>query len=219
MFEQHYEIWVEEQRKTRGGEALRKLNEDHGHAEKLFLEQVWWPLFGQFDCLFPEHEVPHARNSSYYLDYAYIRPPHRINWEIDDFGSHAKTITRRGFDYERDRQNYLQLDGWNIYRFTLDALKERPLQCRQFIQQVMGRLYGTNPDASHLTLKQREIIRLALRTHTPITPAEVCEQVGVKSQHARKLLQDMVKQRLLKAHSGKKRIRSYSLGPKAPTWI
>ncbi|RKP48767.1 DNA-binding response regulator [Cohnella endophytica] len=225
MFEQNYYVWLEQQRKARSGEALRKLAEDHRHAEELFVRTVWWPAIGKLDDLHAEYEVPNARSSSYYLDFAYIRPSYRIDWEIDDFSSHAKNINRRGFEYERDRQNFLTHNGWQVYRFSLDAVRERPLQCQQFVLQVIGKLYGSNDnglqngDASRLTLKQREILRIALRLQRPFTPLEVCEGLGIKAQHARKLLHELVMMGLISAQSGKARIRSYALGPKAPTWI
>ncbi len=131
MFDEQYEQWLANQRKLRKGESLRKLNEDHGHSEKLFVQELWWPAIGNLDFLHAEHEVPNSRNSSYYLDFAYIRPPYKIDWEVDDFSSHAKNINGRGFDYDRERQNQLMLDQWQIYRFSLDAIKERPRQCQQ----------------------------------------------------------------------------------------
>lgn len=129
MFEEQYEQWLANQRKTRKGESLRKLNNGHAHSEKLFAEEIWWPVIGSFDHLHAEYEVTNFRDGTYYLDFALLRPPHRINWEVDDFSSHAKNLDRRGFNYERDRQNQLVLDGWQIFRFPLDAIKERPRQC------------------------------------------------------------------------------------------
>ncbi|MCD9024584.1 DNA-binding response regulator [Cohnella silvisoli] len=211
MFEQHYEQWLAQQRKLRKGESLRKLDEDHGHSEKLFLQELWWPVFGNLDFLHAEHEVPNSRNSSYYLDHAYIRPPHLIDWEVDDFSSYAKNINRRGFDYERDRQNHLMLDGWQIYRFSLDAIKERPRQCQQFILQVMGRLYGGIQQGStpSLSLKQREIMRLALRLQRPFTPLEVCVQLGISNRSARDLLHELVVLDFLEIVDGHLRARTF----------
>ncbi|MFC4598556.1 DNA-binding response regulator [Cohnella hongkongensis] len=220
MFEQHYKLWMDEQKIGRNGEALRKLVEDHGYSEKLFLQEVWWPLFRSFNGLHAEYEVPNGRNGSYYLDFAYIRHPYKIDWEIDDFGSHAKNMTRREFEYERDRQNQLVHDGWLVFRFSLDAVKERPHRCRQTILQIIGKLYGgVREDLAGLSLKKKEILRLALYTRNPITPSEVRQRLGVCVQHARKLMHELVKDELLQAHSGKIRVRAYSLGPKAPPWI
>ncbi|MFC5470813.1 DNA-binding response regulator [Cohnella suwonensis] len=222
QFDDIHTSWLDQQRAERSGEALRKLNEDHAYAEELFARTVWLPAVGTFDHLHAEFEVPHARNSAYYLDFAYIRPPYLLDWEVDDFSPHAKNVTRRNFDYGLDRQNYLTFAGWQVYRLSLDAIRERPLQCQQLVLQVLGKLYGgtaAQEGIPSLTLKQREVLRLALRLQRPFTPQEVCAQLGIRGQHARALMHGMVSAGLLSAHSGAQRIRSYSLGPKAPKWI
>jgi hypothetical protein len=56
-FEEAYELFIQQHLKTRKGEARRRLQEGHGHADKLFIEKVWWPVFGHFDGLQPEFEV------------------------------------------------------------------------------------------------------------------------------------------------------------------
>jgi hypothetical protein len=176
------------------------------------------PAIGSFDFLHAEYEVTNFRDGNYYLDHAYIRSPHLIDWEIDDFSSHGKNITRRGFDYERDRQNHLMLDGWKIYRFSLDAIKERPRQCQQFVLQVLGSLYGGyTGDTPSLTLKQREVMRLAQRLQRPFTPMEVCVQLGIGNRHARDLLHDLVKAGSLEIAGGQERARSYRVSSRGRT--
>lgn len=135
-----------------------------------------------------------------------------INWEVDDFSSHAKHVTRRSFEYERERQNQLMLDGWHIYRFPLDAIKEKPRRCQQLIQQVLGKLYGGGVTTElKLSLKQREILRFAIQIQRPFMPQEICDLLGIKGQHARKLLHELVQSKLLLPASGSSRIRTYRL--------
>jgi very-short-patch-repair endonuclease len=212
MFEEEYQQWIAKQLKARSGEALRRLKEQHKHSEKLFAEEIWWPAIGNLNFLHAEYEVTNFRDGSYYLDYAFIQPPHRINWEVDDFSSHAKNMDRRGFNYERDRQNQLMLDGWNIYRFPLDVIKERPRQCQQFVLQVMGRLYGSGKVAeSILSLKQKEIMRLAIRLQRTFTPTEVCICLGFGNRHTRDILHELVRLGLLEIAGGHERARSYRI--------
>lgn len=211
-----YELWLEKQRKNLTGEALRRFNEGHAHNEKLFVHDLWLPAVGNLDFLHAEYEVTNYRDGVFYLDFAYTRPPYLINWEVDDFSSHAKHVTRRSFEYERERQNQLMLDGWQIYRFPLDAIKEKPRRCQQLILQVLGKLYGGGVTADlKLSLKQREILRFATQTQRPFMPEEVCELLDIKGQHARKLLHELVQSELLFPASGSNRIRTYRLGPKA----
>ncbi|MDR6551069.1 DNA-binding response regulator [Paenibacillus qinlingensis] len=212
-----YEAWLDKQRKSLTGEALRRLNEGHAHNEKLFVHDLWLPAVGNLDFLHAEYEVTNFRDGFFYLDFAYIRPPYLINWEVDDFSSHGKQVTRRSFEYERERQNQLMLDGWQIYRLPLDAIKEKPRRCQQFIQQVLGKLYGGGGVTTDvkLSLKQREILRFATQIQRPFMPQEVCELLAIKGQHARKLLHELVQSELLLPASGSNRIRTYRLGNKA----
>ncbi|WP_235550434.1 DNA-binding response regulator [Paenibacillus sp. Soil750] len=211
-----YESWLEKQRKNLGGEALRRLNEGHAHNEKLFVHNLWLPAVGNLDFLHAEYEVTNFRDGFFYLDFAYIRPPYLINWEVDDFSSHAKLVTRRSFEYERERQNQLILNGWQIYRFPLDAIKEKPRRCQQLIQQVLGKLYGGGVTTDvKLSLKQREILRFATQIQRPFMPQEICELLAIKGQHAWKLLHELVQFELLLPTSGSSRIRTYRLGDMA----
>ncbi|WP_239696724.1 DNA-binding response regulator [Paenibacillus oryzisoli] len=211
-----YESWLDRQKKNLTGEALRRLNEGHAHNEKLFAQDIWLPAVGSLDYLHAEYEVTNYRDGVFYLDFAYIRPPYFINWEVDDFSSHAKNMTRRSFEYERERQNQLMLDGWHIYRFPLDAIKEKPRRCQQLIQQVLGILYGGGMTTDlKLSLKQREILRFAIRLQRPFMPQEICDLLSIKGQHARKLLHELVQSKLLLPASGSDRIRTYILGPEA----
>lgn len=217
--EEQYLRWLDKQAKNRTGEALRRLKEGHGRNEKLFAQNIWWPAIGNFDYLHAEYEVANFRDGAYYLDHAYVRPPYLIDWEVDDFSSHAKNVSRRSFDYERDRQNQLVADGWKVIRFTLDAITERPRQCQQFVLQMLGKLYGNGMmEPYSLTLEQREIMRVASVLRRPFTPTEICEPLGVHAQYARKLLHELVEKELLAPASGSARIRTYVLGPKANRW-
>ncbi len=85
MFEVQYEAWLAGQRSKLSGEALRRLNEGHGHNEKLFAKEVLYPALGSFEYLYAEYEVRSYKFGYFYLDFAYIRPPYHIDWEVDDF--------------------------------------------------------------------------------------------------------------------------------------
>ncbi|WP_337098628.1 hypothetical protein [Paenibacillus sp. YIM B09110] len=94
---------------------------EHGYAEKLFLEKVWFPVFHHFDSLNPEYEVE---------DY------------IDGYKQHASHATRAQFADSLMRQNHLVLDGWRILRFSFDHINDKPRMCQQVIQQFLGNYFG-----------------------------------------------------------------------------
>jgi hypothetical protein len=197
-----------EQRK---GERLRRLQEGHGHAEKLFLEQVWWPAFGQFSHLHPEFEVSDFKDGYRYLDFAYIRPFFRVALEIDGYGPHWRNLSRWQFSDQWQRQNHLIIDGWRVMRFTYDDVKEKPRLCQQTIQQFMGRWLGEEKSVDAATYVEKEIVRIALQLSRPITPEDVCGHMGIENKYARKLLHSLVEKKWLHPASGNARIRSYRL--------
>lgn len=216
-YKTHHEMWLKAHLKARSGERLRRLKEGHGHGEKLFLEQVWWPAVGHFDHLNPEYEVYDFRDGVRYLDFAYLRPPYRVNVEVDSFGSHSRDDRRKLSD-DLARQNHLVLDGWMVFRFSFDDVKDKPRQCQQTIQQILGKLYGGSADARSLDalpLKQREIARFAIRSGNAFTPEEVSMHLGISVRNALSVLYQMKAAGIIEAASGSARIRSYRLNQSA----
>jgi len=210
-FEEEYLKFIEAHRTRRTGERLRRLQEGHLHAEQLFLEKVWWPLFYHFKCLHPEYEVNDFKDGKRYLDFAYIRSNVRVCFEIDGYGPHLRNISRWQFADQLARQNQLVLDGWTIIRFSVDQVADRPRQCQQVTQQVIGKLLGEELEHLPLSYREKEIIRFAIRKDKPITPADICKLLNQCDNTVRKLLNELVKKGKLIPVAGKQRIRSYQL--------
>ncbi|GAX92083.1 hypothetical protein [Effusibacillus lacus] len=208
-FQAAYKEFIATHLKRRKGERLRRLKEGHGHAEKLFLEQVWWPAFGQFNYLHPEYEVHDFRDGYRYIDFAYIRPHFQVAFEIDGFGPHLRNLSRWQYSDHLLRQNHLIIDGWKVIRFTYDDVNEKPRVCQQMIQQLMGRWLGEERNLEEATYMEKEVMRMALRLCRPITPGDVCRQLGVENRFARKLLHSLVAKKWLVPASGQTRIRTY----------
>ncbi|MGO4272348.1 hypothetical protein AB4Z22_21325 [Paenibacillus sp. TAF58] len=94
LFDACYEKFMQLQLQTWSGESQRRLQDGHGHAEKLFLEQVWWPAVGRFDFLHAEYPISDFKDGDRYLDFAYIRGNHLVCIEIDGYKAHHKEINR-----------------------------------------------------------------------------------------------------------------------------
>jgi very-short-patch-repair endonuclease len=212
-FEQELERFIQSHCKRRQGERLRRLRDGLGHAEKTFLNSVWWPTFQTFDHLHPEYEVFDYKDGYRYIDFAYIQPYVRLAIEIDGFGPHWRNISRWQFaDYCR-RQNDLLIDGWNVLRFSYDDVSEHPRLCQQAIQQLMGRWLGIGEVERTTNATERDVIRLALRSLQPITPRDVCELLRISPAYARKTLHGLTERQWLKPATGSNRVRSYKLHP------
>lgn len=212
-FDQAYEAFLGDYAGRRKGERRRRLLEGHAHAEKCFLQEVWWPVFKSFDHLHPEYEIADFKDGVRYLDFAFIRGQLRLALEIDGYGPHWRNISRAQFSDHLMRQNHLLMDGWKLLRFSYDDLTERPLYCQQLVQQFMGIWMNGMPHSGEgLSAEQREIIRFASGIARPIEPNDVCRLLGVQKAKARKLLHSLVELEWLAPDGGGTvRIRRYRL--------
>lgn len=211
-FEEEYQAFINGHLQARAGERLRRLQEGHNEAEKMFLRQVWWPLFYHFRYLHPEYEVNDFKDGKRYLDFAYIRPAIRICFEIDGYGPHLKNVSRWQFSDSLERQNQLVIDGWTVIRFSYDQVKEQPRRCQQIVQQVIGRWLGDELDQISLSVAEKEVLRLAMRKGAAIYPVEVEEFLKLSNKTVKKILHQLVDKKKLVPASGAKRVRSYRLG-------
>ncbi|CAN7455827.1 DUF559 domain-containing protein [Paenibacillus sp. LjRoot56] len=169
-FNQFYEEFLQFQLRERSGEALRRLQEGHGHAEKMFLEVIWWPAVGRFEYLHAEYPISDFKDGVRYLDFAYMRGTHLVCIEIDGYKAHHTDLNRWQFADQLTRQNHLVLDGWKILRFSYDEIKEKPRRCQQLILQMMGSWFGEGQFGPVLTLEEREILRIAAQSNAPLLP-------------------------------------------------
>ncbi|MDF2925008.1 MAG: hypothetical protein K0R57_3922 [Paenibacillaceae bacterium] len=212
-FQEEYEAFLQKHKEERTGEALRRLEEGHGYAERLFLEQVWWPAVGGFEHLIPEYELSDFRGGCRYLDFAWIRRPYRICIEIDGYGPHVRELSRWQHADQLQRQNDLIIDDWIVIRFAFDEVKERPRRCEQTIQQVMGKWYGSGRSGIQLDERERRMLQVVISLGEA-SPGDVAEALEMSVKTARKHLQDLVHKQVLMPASGERRIRMYKLGPK-----
>ncbi|MDF2938380.1 MAG: DNA-binding response regulator [Paenibacillaceae bacterium] len=205
-----YEAFINKHKKSRTGEDRRRLEEGHGHAERMFLEQVWWPAIGHFEDLIPEYQVTDYKGGTRYLDFAWVRSPYRICIEIDGYGPHQRDVGRWQYADHLQRQNDLVLDGWIIIRFSYDDVKERPRLCERTLQQVQGKWFGGYDQKYHLVDMERFILHMAI-VQEELIPAAVVEELGVSEKTARKWLRSLVEKGLLVPISGNLRLRKYKV--------
>lgn len=210
-FQETYAQWISDHLGRRQGERERRLREGHGYAEKAFVEKVWWPAFGHFRQLHPEYEVTDFKDGYRYLDFAYLRSGIKLAIEIDGYGPHLRGISRDRFSDQCRRQNDLILDGWKVLRFTYDDVSENPRYCQQTLQQFMGRWLGEADSLLQANYHERELLRQFLRAGRPLTPADICQTMGVENKTARKWLRQLLEKRWIQPASGSVRIRSYRL--------
>ncbi|WP_308638331.1 hypothetical protein [Paenibacillus silvisoli] len=143
-FQNAYQQWLDRQVAEPLSEGQQhRLAEGHGHAERMFLQQIWYPAFRHFDGLHAEYEIADFKDGSRYLDFAFVREPIKLAIEIDGYDTHLGKANRWQFSDNLMRQNHLVIDGWHILRFSYDDITSRPRMCEQLLQQYMGCWLGS----------------------------------------------------------------------------
>lgn len=194
------------------GERRRRLREGHGHAEREFLERVWWPAFRGFQGLHPEYEVFDFDGRRSFVDFAYLSAHVKLALEIDGFGPHVTQLSRWQFTNQLRRQNQLVLDDWAILRFSYDEVRDQPRSCQQVLRSFMGRReWGHRPDG--LGFRERAVLELALRLGRPLRPADVREHLEVGRHLAYRLLAGLRAKGYLEPVQGRQRIHFYRVTP------
>jgi hypothetical protein len=209
-FEKAYQLWIESHLNRREGERKRRLLDGHRHAEKLFLQNVWWPAVGRLDHLHPEYQVYDLSNHFRFIDFAYIQSFFKIAFEVDGYGPHMKQISRRQFSDELLRQSFMAATGWIVLRFSYDDVADNPMACIHLIRLMMGRFYGT-PESQNLLPIEKEVIRTMIRQARPITPKEVSDEFKMDPRTTYKILKQLLDKQWIRPAKGTKRIRSYHL--------
>ncbi|WP_379136300.1 hypothetical protein [Paenibacillus sp. sgz500958] len=103
--------WLEEHLCRRLGERKNRLERGHGHGEKLFLEQVWWPIFGHFRNWHPEYEVSDWRGRPYFVDLVWKLGQVQYAIEIKGYGPHVTNMDRIRYRQELKRETFLQMQN------------------------------------------------------------------------------------------------------------
>lgn len=183
----HYDF-IEQHSVQRIGERKGRLHRGHNYAEKLFLEHVWWPLFGTFEHLHPEYEVYDWNRKSQYLDFAFLPPYGRFGLEIDGFQSHIKDMDRETFSYALNRDTFLTGMGWSMLHFSFDDVQKRHEVCRTLLQLVLAPYLMRASSNKPAEFAEKEVLRLAWNLGRRIRPKDVIDRFQVDFRTARKWL-------------------------------
>jgi hypothetical protein len=200
-FEAMHEQWLSSHLRRRSGERRNRLLRGHGHGERLFLERVWWPLFGHFDHLHPEYEVTDWRGQPYFVDFAWIRGQCRFAFEVKGYGPHVQQADRTRYRRELNRETFLQTLGYRVVSIPYDDLEESPEVARFLVKSLMAP-YMAAADradrASGYSPLEREVLRYAMLEDRPVSPAEISRAFSLNHRTAVKLLRQLCDKRKLR---------------------
>ncbi|MBO9606901.1 MAG: hypothetical protein J7639_13160 [Paenibacillaceae bacterium] len=158
----------------RSGERKGRLERGHGHGEKLFLQQVWWLVKGDFEHLHPEYELQDWMGRSFFADFAWLPPGWiRLLIEIKGFSSHVRDMDRHKFCRELNRETFLHAMGFTVISFAYDDIEQRPELCIRLLRMVINRYQPAQVPVERAVLAEKELIRLAAWQSAPLRPKEV----------------------------------------------
>lgn len=191
--EDAHEAFIRHHLDKRTGERRGRLERGHGHGEKLFLTQVWWPLRGDFADLHPEYEVPDWRGRSYFADFAWLPGMAKLIIEIKGFAAHVRDMDRQKYSHELNRETFLHAMGYPVVSFAYDDVEQRPELCIQLLRMILSRYEPGQPPVSRALLAEKEIIRLAGRLARPLRPIDAALHFDIDHRTAVLMLQKLCK--------------------------
>jgi hypothetical protein len=214
-FESAYRAFLDDHLSRRSGERKGRLLRGHQHAEKLLLQNVWWPLFGNFDHLHPEYEVYDWNRKSQFIDLAFLPAYGRFGLECDGFQSHVKDMDREKFSYALNRDTFLTGLGWKMIHFSFDDVQQRPHVCRSLLQLVLSPYLLRSRPARPAVLIEQEVLRFAWRLGRRVRPKDVADHFDVDFRTSRKWLRSLTEKGWLRPIERGGNVRYYELTDQA----
>ncbi|AIQ73929.1 MULTISPECIES: hypothetical protein [Paenibacillus] len=211
-FEEAHGLFIDQHMKSRTGERRGRLVRGNNFAEKLFLQNVWWPMFESLDDLHPEYEVYDWNRKSQFLDFAFLpQTGSSFGIECDGYQSHVKDMDREKFNYSVNRDTFLTGMGWRMIHFSFDDIQQRPEVCRMLLQLVLAPYLARNFASVAILSEEKEVLRFAWRLGRPVRPKDVATHFCINFRTARRLLQSLSEKGLLKPVNQGERIRYYEV--------
>ncbi|HUC93846.1 MAG TPA: hypothetical protein VMS09_17820 [Paenibacillus sp.] len=188
-FEEAHHRFIQYHIERRTGERKARLIRGHKFGEKLLLQNLWWPVFGNLNDLHPEYEIYDWNRKSQFIDFAFLPPFGQFGIEGDGFQSHVKDMDREKHNYSLNRDTFLTGMGWKMLHFSIDDLQHRPENCRMLLRLVMSPYLLRTSSVKPAFLIEKEVLRLCWHLGKPVRPKDVCDQLDVDFRTARKWLQ------------------------------
>ncbi|QKS47359.1 hypothetical protein HUB94_23455 (plasmid) [Paenibacillus cellulosilyticus] len=185
-FVEEHTRWLQHHLKHRSGERKGRLERGHGHGEMMFLERVWWQIFGNLDDLHPEYEVSDWRGRPYFLDLVWMPGDGRCKFafEIKGFGPHVQQTDRIRYRQELNRETYLQVLGFKVIAIPYDDLAEQPALTISLLKMLLSPYLSSRDLDNGYSRLERDVLMLALRSNKPLRPIDLVEELTINRRTA-----------------------------------
>lgn len=179
QFEKAFATWWAATIRAAKGARLQRLRSGLTYASMYFLRFTWFPAFGSLKGLIPEYEVKDYKDGFRYIDFVFFTNAYRLAIEIDGRASHRLNASPAEYEDELMRQNHLVIDGWSVIRLAFLSIRDKPRQCQQVLQQMLGKTRVDSEDNVALTILERRILDYAHRSSAPLEPYELRTELGL----------------------------------------
>jgi len=214
VFELEFERYLKEQKKAASGQRLEMLNRNLA-GTKLLFENLLLPVFGKFDGLEMEFEMPGLTGVKMYGDVGHRGI--RTIFEEDHYITHAEMITRDRFSFERARARSVAVNGYIYFPYSRDELEKKPEFCQRNLFELIGRI-GSMEGTGLLQLPvyEREVLRIAFMNRKPFQSADARMWLQLGKEACRKVLKQLLAKELICAVGGSEnRFYSFVITEKA----
>ncbi|AIQ28285.1 hypothetical protein P40081_08920 [Paenibacillus sp. FSL P4-0081] len=190
--EEHHQ-WLEYHKKRRTGERLDRLERGHRHGEQMFVERVWWPIFGNMDDLHPEYEVADWRGRPYFVDFVWKPGQVKIAIEVKGYGPHVQNTDRTRYRQELNRETYLQIAGYRVVAIPYDDLESTPELTISLLKALLTPclLKNTDEGSRQFTRIELDILRIASRKNGFLRPVEVVNELAIDQRTVKKYMNSL----------------------------
>jgi hypothetical protein len=190
-FSEEYNKWLEHHTQRRSGERKSRLERGHGHGERMFLERIWWPIFGNLNDLHPEYEVSDWRGRPYFIDFAWMPGQCKFALEVKGYGPHVQNTDRIRYRHELDRETFLQILGFRVVSIPYDNLEAEPKLTINLLKSLFSPYMAVGLRDYTYTRIERETLLIALRLNRPIRPADLVKELEINRRTARFCLKSL----------------------------
>lgn len=188
-FKEKHAKWLEDHLSRRKGERKGRLERGHGHGEKMFVEKIWWPLFGNFDGLHPEYEVIDWRGKPYFVDFVWKVGQVNIAFEIKGYGPHGQNTDRNRYRQELNRETFLQIAGYRVVSIPYDDLEQSPELTISLLKLLLSFHLGVIRDEEHqFNRLELDILRIAIRSDGFVRPIDLVSELKIDPRTVRKYM-------------------------------
>lgn len=115
----------------------RLVSEKSAYLEKEFLDNVFYPEFGDAGLGYLNYQkkiYDSSRRRSYYIDFVVNVNGKQYAIELDGYNYHGK-LSAREFEKQEERTNEIIRQGYELIRFSFNKVKNRPDEVRRELRQ------------------------------------------------------------------------------------